>query len=154
MAPGDLLAFMRSHRYGVQASVSPAGAPQAAVVGFAVTDRFELVFDTLDTSRKAVNLRAHAPIAFVIGGLRDGEERTVQFEGVAHRPTGAERERLMAAYYQVFPEGPDRLGWPGLIYVRARPTWIRFSDYGHDPPLIVEFTPDRLAAPSPGGNPA
>jgi hypothetical protein len=30
--------------------------------------------------------------------------------------------------------------WPGLIYVRARPTWIRYSDYNVDPPQIVEFT--------------
>ena len=27
----------------------------------------------------------------------------------------------------------------GLIYVRSRPTWIRYSDFNQDPPLIVEF---------------
>jgi hypothetical protein len=34
--------------------------------------------------------------------------------------------------------------WPGLIYVRVRPTWIRYSDYNVDPPQIVEVTADQL----------
>ena len=48
-----LLEFMRSEKYAVQTSVSPSGLPQAAVVGIAVTDRFEVVFDTDASSRKA-----------------------------------------------------------------------------------------------------
>lgn len=32
----------------------------------------------------------------------------------------------------------------GLIYIRVRPTWIRYSDYNVDPPQIVEFTADDL----------
>ena len=34
--------------------------------------------------------------------------------------------------------------WPDLIYVRVRPTWIRYSDYNVDPPQIVEVTADQL----------
>ena len=34
--------------------------------------------------------------------------------------------------------------WPGLIYVRARPTWIRWSDYICDPPEIVEYDREQL----------
>jgi hypothetical protein len=43
----------------VQATASTDGAPQAAVVGYAVTDDLELVFDTLASTRKAENF---API--------------------------------------------------------------------------------------------
>jgi hypothetical protein len=32
----------------------------------------------------------------------------------------------------------------GLVYLRARPVWIRYSDYNQDPPLIVEFTQAEL----------
>ncbi len=144
MSPRELLEFMRRYRVAVEASVSAAGAAQAAVVGFAVTERFELVFDTLSSSRKAQNLRRNPKIAFVIGGLVDGEERTVQYEGVADEPAGDELERLKQAYYQVYPDGPSRLSWPGLIYMRVRPTWIRYSDFTANPPLIVEFTPSQL----------
>lgn len=144
MTPRDLLEFMRRYRVAVQASVSADGAAQAAVVGIAVTDRFEIVFDTLSSSRKAQNLRGNPKIALVIGGLSDGEERTVQYEGFADEPAGDELERLKQAYYHVYPDGPSRLSWPGLIYVRVRPAWIRYSDFTANPPLIVEFTPSEL----------
>jgi hypothetical protein len=139
-----LLAFLRQHRLAVEASVSAAQTPQAAVVGIAVTDRFEIVFDTVDTTRKALNLRRNPRLAFVIGGRADGEERTVQYEGIADEPSGAVLEQLKAIYYTVFPGGPSRLSWPGLIYVRVRPTWIRYTDYTVDPTEILEFSAEDL----------
>jgi hypothetical protein len=145
MDSAALLKFLRQFRVAVQASVSPASGPQAAVVGIAVSDRFEIVFDTLETTRKAQNLRRNAKVAFVIGGLDAGDERTVQFEGEADEPTGTELERLKAVYYSVYPDGPGRVNWPGLIYVRVRPTWIRYSDYNVNPPQIIEFRGEELA---------
>lgn len=141
-----LLDFLRAHRLAVQATVSDDGGPQAAVVGYAVTDRFELVFDTLASTRKARNLRRNPKLALVIGGLKAGDERTVQYEGVADEPSGAELERLKQTYYAVFPDGRSRLSWPGLIYVRVRPSWIRYSDYNSDPPEIVELDAEELRA--------
>ena len=144
MQSGELLRFLREHRLAVEASVSTSVAAQAAVVGFAVSDEFEIIFDTLDSTRKVANLRQNPRVAFVIGGLLPGDERTAQYEGVADEPSGGELERLTDIYYRVYPDGRARRSWPGLIYVRARPTWIRYSDYNVDPPQIVEFTADQL----------
>jgi general stress protein 26 len=144
MDSARLLSFIRQHRLAVQSTVGANGAPQAAVVGFAITNQLEIVFDTLATTRKALNLRANPRMAFVIGGLEAGDERTVQYEGVADEPFGEELERLKAAYYDVFPDGPTRAGWPGLIYVRVKPLWIRYSDYGVDPAVIVELEGGKL----------
>ena len=146
MTRAALLDFMRSEKYAVQTSVSPAGLPQAAVVGIAVSDRFEIVFDTVDSSRKAPNLRANPAIALVIGGTRDGDERTVQYEGIADEPSGGELDRLLDVYYARFPDGRQRHGWKGLIYVRVKPTWIRYSNFNADPPEIVEFDPGIWSA--------
>lgn len=145
MDSSGLLTFLREHRLAVQASVSAAGAPQAAVVGFAVSDRFEIVFDTLESTRKAENLRRNARMTLVVGGLVEGDERTVQLEGMADEPAGADLERLKQVYYSVYPDGPGRLSWPGLIYVRVRPEWVRYSDYNLDPAEIVEFSGAELA---------
>jgi hypothetical protein len=133
-----LLEFLQSNRLAVQASLSH-DAPQAAVVGFAISDAFEIVFDTLQTTRKATNLRRNPQIALVIGGLIPGDERTVQYEGIADEPSGRDLERLKEVYYSAFPDGPGRAQWPGLIYIRVRPRWIRYSDYNQNPPEIVEF---------------
>ena len=145
MSPEALLEFLRLHRVAVQTSVSAAGVPQAAIVGIAVTDQFEIVFDTLQTTRKARNLRHNPPIALVIGGWAPEDERTVQYEGEADEPSGAELDRLKQVYFAAYPDGPSRASWPGLIYVRVRPKWIRYSDYNQDPPEIVEFRVEDLA---------
>jgi PPOX class probable F420-dependent enzyme len=124
--PADLLAFLRRHRLCVQASVTAAGAPQAAVVGYGVSDDLEIVFDTLGTTRKMANLRRDPRTALVIGW---DEEQTVQIEGVADEPTGAELARLKLVYFAAYADGPTRESWPHMTYVRVRPTWARYSDF-------------------------
>src|SRR5262245_7999542 len=140
MDRAELLQYLRSHKFAVQASVSPANAPQAAVVGFVVNDDLEVFFDTLESTRKAFKLCRNSKIARVIGCLSHGDERTVQYEGPADEPRGAELNALKQLYFARFPDGRERQTWPGLTYFRARPTWIRFSDFNLDPPRIVEFT--------------
>lgn len=139
-----LLEFLRTHRLAVEASVSTATKPQAAIVGFAISDRFEIVLDTLAATRKAENLRNNPRIALVIGGWAAGDERTVQYEGDADEPVGAERKRIAEVYYSAYPDGRERAKWPGLTYFRVKPTWIRYSDYNRNPPEIVEFPPKDL----------
>ena len=146
MTPADLLAFMRTQRLAVQASIGEESGVQAALVGIAVTDAFEIVFDTLDSTRKARNLRSTPTCAFVLGGWHNGDERTVQYEGIADEPTGDELERIKAAYYLAWPDGPSRQSWAGLVYIRVRPTWIRYSDFNSDPPEIVELSGADLGA--------
>jgi len=138
----ELVRFLRQHRHAVQASRDSAGAPQAAVVGIAVTDVLEIVFDTLATTRKLQNLRQDPRIAFVVGC--DGE-RTAQLEGVADEPRGDELSRIQRCYFEAFPEGRERLGWPGITYVRARLHWARYSDFGEGGE-IVELSLDPLSA--------
>ena len=75
MTSGELFSFLRRHRHAVQASVTPSGAPQAALVGVAVTEALELVFDTPGGTRKAANLRLNPRVAFVLGG----DDATVQY---------------------------------------------------------------------------
>jgi hypothetical protein len=54
--------------------------------------------------------------------------------------TGAELDRLREVYFAAYPDGRERLAWPGLTRFRIVPTWGRFSDLGASPePLIVEL---------------
>lgn len=142
MTRAELLSFLREHRVAVEASVQPGGAPRAAAIGYAVSDELEIVFDTVDTTRKYPSLRADPRIALVVGW----GERTVQLEGVADFPAGEELERLRECYFATYPDGRDRMAWPGITHIRVRPTWARFSDYTTDPPRIVELTAEQLDA--------
>jgi pyridoxine/pyridoxamine 5'-phosphate oxidase len=144
MGRAELLEFMQAHTIVVQASVSPNGRAQAAVIGIALTDSFEIIFDSVDTTRKVKNLLLNHSIAFVFGGWTPGDERTVQYEGVVDKPEGSDLERLKNIYYAKFPTGRLRLSWPGIIYLRAKPTWIRYRDFNKVPPTILELDAERI----------
>ncbi|TWB87570.1 pyridoxamine 5'-phosphate oxidase [Bradyrhizobium macuxiense] len=112
------------------------GEPQAAVVGIAVGDDLEIIFDTLTTSRKYQNVRADPRVALVIGW---DAEQTAQLEGVADFPTGAELTACKQVYFAAWPDGPEREAWPTIGYVRVRPRWMRFSDFGAVPARVEEI---------------
>ena len=139
MTRNDLLQFLRQYTLAIQATVSPTNNPQAAVIGFVITDDFEIFFDSATANRKVGNLRNNPAIALVIGGLSEGDERTAQYEGITDEPVGSALTRLQQFYFTRFPDGRERQRWPGIVYFRARPKWIRYSDYNQNPPQIVEF---------------
>jgi hypothetical protein len=137
MDKAGIHAFMAKFRYGVVSSISSSGTPQSALVGIATTPEFEVIFDTVRSSRKHPNLVARPACSFVVGW---GGEQTVQFEGCAEEPTGTELKRYQEAYFAVWPDGPARMSWPGIAYFVVRPRWIRYCDFDQSPPLINEIT--------------
>ena len=129
-----LVELLRRYRLAVVASVAEDGAPQAATVGIAVSDTLELVFDTLASTRKYRNLIRNPLVALVLG---EGEV-TIQVEGTADVPAGDELVRLQGVYFAAYPDGRDRVAWPGITWIRVRPHWLRVSDYTTRPPEIAE----------------
>ena len=101
MNASDFLAFLRRHRLAV-VSTARDGAPQAAIVGIAVTDGFEIVFDTVTGTRKYANLIADPRVALVAGW---DYGQTVQIEGFADVPSGRALEACKQAYFAVWPDG-------------------------------------------------
>jgi hypothetical protein len=137
MDKASIHAFMARFRYGVVSSISSDGTPQSALVGIATTPELNIIFDTVKSSRKYPNLIARPACSFVVGW---GGEQTVQFEGRAEEPTGAELKRCQEAYFAVWPDGPARLNWPGIAYFIVRPRWIRYCDFDQSPPQIEEMS--------------
>lgn len=135
MDKASLHALMAKSRYGVVGYLSSAGTPQSALVGIAVTPELEIVFDTVKSSRKFGALHDRPACSVV---LWFGSEQTVQLEGTAFEPEGAERDRYREAYFATWPDGRDRLSWPGITHFVVCPGWIRYSDYDQSPPRIDE----------------
>jgi PPOX class probable F420-dependent enzyme len=131
----ELITFVRERGLAVVCTCGPDGAPQAALVGVAATDRAELVFDTTNDSRKVANIRRDPRVAVVIGW---DDEVTVQSEGVADILEGPELDRCRSFYVQQYPDGQDRASWPGITYVRIRPRWVRYCDFRPGSPHITE----------------
>lgn len=112
--------------------LSDEGAPQSAVVAIAVTPELELVFDTVDRSRKHHCLKARPQCSVMVWK----GEKTIQYEGIAEETN---LDHYKEAYFEKLPDGRDRLKWPGIAYFVVRPKWLRCSDYDARPPFIEEF---------------
>jgi general stress protein 26 len=136
MTPHELYAFIHQRKLAVVSSVSAFGLPESALIGIAVTEELEIVFDTVKTSRKYKNLSRNSSVALVIGW--DGEE-TVQYEGIAREPSPKEREHYRNIYFEAFPDGRERAAWPDIAYFVVRPHWIRYSDFRSKPERVDEL---------------
>jgi len=136
MTKQDLYEFIDGHDHAVLASVTPFHAPEAALVGIAVTPELELVFDTSKNSRKYPNIRQNDQVAFVIGW---DNETTVQYEGEVWEPSAELLARYKDLYFAKFPNGRERESWPDIVYLVVTPKWIRYSDFKQEPALIVEL---------------
>ena len=140
----ELVAYVRAHGDGVLSTLGPDGSPQAAYLPIAATDAGELVLDARTSSRKVANLRRDPRVAVVVGG-RDGT--TLQCEGIADLPEGADRDACARAYLDAFPQfaasladpddraGPDpaHLGAPRRLPARRLVVAGRRPG-GRDPP--------------------
>ena len=133
----EVFQFIDGERLGVLATVSDKNTPEAALMGVVVTPELELIFDTLNTTRKYPNIKKHPRVAFVIGC---SSEISVQYEGVAEELSGEALAKYKKRYFEKFTDGPARENWPGMTYFVVRPAWIRFCDYNPASRRIEEHT--------------
>jgi general stress protein 26 len=104
------------------------------LIGVAITDEFEIVFDTVSNSRKHSNLEQDARASITFSGPG---EQTLQFEGIA-RPVSRddpEDAHWRKVYYAAWPDGIARRNWPKIRYWRISPRWLRYSDFARGPAI-------------------
>lgn len=136
MTKETLFRFIDSKALAVLGSVAPDGKPQSALVGIAVTPELEIIFDTVNTSRKYRNLLRDPAAALVIGWQN---EITVQYEGRARELGSAELTRYHEVYFARWPECRAHLTWAGIAYFVVTPRWIRYSDFNEGSRCVIEM---------------
>lgn len=129
--------FIRQNKYAVISSIANNLKPEAALIGIAVSEDLEIIFDTVNTSRKYANILSNPKVALVIGW---NDARTLQYEGEAMELTEPSDDAYREIYYQAFPDGRERtVTWPGLVHFKIKPTWIRYNDFS-EPKTIKEMS--------------
>ncbi len=135
MTKDSLYHLIQKNRLAVISSISPENKPGCALIGIAVSENLEIIFDTVTTSRKYRNLLYNPYVALVIGWE---DEITVQYEGLATMLTNGD-DLYREIYFSAFPDGRDRaVNWPGIVHFKIQPKWIRYSNF-NDPAIIEEM---------------
>lgn len=147
----EIASLVTTYPIGVVATIGPDGGPQATLVGLAITDRGEILFDSARDARKIANLTREPRVAIVVGGAVGGGEDargerradadgggvrrddlgeiTLQAEGVADLLEGEDYGRCLAAYLATFTDGAIRAADADYVLVRVRLRWARVSEY-------------------------
>jgi len=128
-----IAAYVREEGRAVVATVTPAGVPEAALVGITALEDGTLLFNVVPWARKLVNLKANGRAAVVVG---TAGPMSIQFEGPAEITEGAEAEHYAAEFERLMPGSTSR--YEGYEVVAVRPDWLRVYDVSHRPPLVVE----------------
>jgi general stress protein 26 len=128
--------FIKQQNLAVVSTLSKDNKPEAALVGFAVSQDLEIVFDTVKTSRKYQNLLHNPLVAVVIGW---DNETTVQYEGIATELNAPDADYYREIYFGVYPDGRERTKtWPYIVHFKITPKWIRYSNF-NDPVVVEEM---------------
>ncbi len=132
-----VLNFLRQHHLAVLATADETGKPEAAVLGFAETDAFELIFNTSNTTLKFQNLQKNPQVAVVIGW---DNGQTVQYEGNVREVYGEKAVRYKAILYTKNPTSHQHELMPDERHFVISPTWLRYSDINQEPAYRIEWT--------------
>jgi len=130
--------FISQNKLAVVCTIGKDGKPESALVGIAVSTSLEIIFDTVKTSRKYHNILANKHVAVVVGW---DNEATLQYEGEADvLGNDNDADNYRQIYYTAWPDGRQRAEtWPGLVHVRIKPKWARYSNF-NEPVVIEEIT--------------
>ena len=124
MKKKEIFQFIQQHDLGVLSTVSLTHAPEAAVIKFTITPKFEIIFNTYNTYRKYKNLQKNSKVALVVGGEQG---ITVQYEGNAMELKGPELQKYMTLFHQKHPKSQWHTH-PETRFFKIIPTWLRYSD--------------------------
>lgn len=124
-----IVEFMAGYSLCVIATVGQDARPESALVGFSHTEELELIIGTSIKSRKYANLRENPHVAIVIGD----EKGEVQYEGdIEILPNGEYRNMVETAHIKKLPGAAEYREDPNQVYMKVRPTWIRFLKHGEN----------------------
>ena len=129
--------FIIQNKLAVVSSVNSDGKPQSALVGIAVSNNLEIIFDTVKSSRKYHNILKNPHVSVVVGW---DNETSVQYEGEASvLGRGNDADNYRQIYFTAWPDGRERAEtWPGLVHIKVTPAWIRYSNF-NEPVRIEEL---------------
>lgn len=138
MTKKALLTLLQKESLCVLATTNLDGKPEAAVMAYAINNRFEVYMFTESSTRKWQNIICCPRVAIVVGGFKN--DPTVQLDGVCVGLTKKEHKTIPQYVLGVHPEWQDYFSSPSGEWLKIVPSWARYSDFSTNPPKIAEIS--------------
>lgn len=139
----EILTFLHGNPMATISTIHhESGAPGSALIAFAETPDFEIIFQTLNDARKYANLKSDSRVSLVTGWkVEKREQITFQYEGNVRELENGSSE--YKKYRTIFEEKKTPCTSEFLDNPKSRifvvtPIWLSYSDYSQETPRIVE----------------
>lgn len=133
----EALAFLRSHKAAVLASVSRENTPHASAIYYVADEQFNVYFLTLLNSRKFAAMQANPHVALAVGTLE--VPQTLQMEGtVTELRNPEEMGAHMADLVKVLTSNTryyapiTQLDPSETVLLWLKPNWVRWANYASE----------------------
>ena len=130
----EALAFLKAHKTGVLATISPSGHPRARTIYYACDDSFSIYFVTLIHTRKSDDIKEHERAAFVIS--EEQIPQTLQLEGpITDLTETATIDPVLSDLTKVLMSNTTyfapitRFDSAKILFFRLKPDWVRWGDF-------------------------
>ena len=127
--------FLKSVNHAVVSTVNTNGFPQAATVGFGVTETLQVIFGTSSLTQKADNIINNNYVSVVI----NSPDKSVQYEGNAVLLTGDDLIKYTKIFFKKMPSMEKYFELENQIYYLVTPSWIRYIDHPKSPNGVFEI---------------
>ena len=104
-------------------------------MAFSETDQLEIIFGTFRDTRKYENLKKNPNVSFVISW----GDVTVQYEGIVEEALGDQFELCRDIHLAKNPESKKYTFDNRQRFFKAKPQWIRYSNFSFDPERVFEM---------------
>jgi general stress protein 26 len=132
-----VLELMKRNSFCVLSSVNMKVQPESSLVGFSENEKFEIVFECSNLSRKYQNILKNPHIALVVSEPEN--KLTVQYEGIAREFSPAKEKQLISQFLEKRPFARKFLDREDIKWFHVKPKWMRYSDYNKKPVVIEEM---------------
>ena len=135
------LKFLQNNRVAVLSVLLPDGTPHSAALHYSHRDNPPvLYFSTESTSRKCQGLMTGKSLpASVVVGFSEEEWITLQMDGAVKVLTDTiELSQAKSLHYPKHPNSQKFEPDPATAFLIFTPTWSRYTEFKHNPPLIIE----------------
>ena len=129
-------AILEENNFAVLSTNSSTGFPESALVGFSSTEDLDIVFRSLNPSRKNQNIKKDSKVSMVIGFGESGW--SLQIEGVANILTKEDSTLLRERHCQKLPVYKKFEDNDQNEYFMIKPLWFRYSDLSVNPVEVWE----------------
>ncbi len=130
----EALAFLKSHKAGILATVSSDGKPHASAVYYVADENFNIYFLTLFSSRKYQAIQSNPAVAFTVGTL--DVPQSLQIEGVASEIRHEDEKKAhISDLVQVLTSNSryyapiTKLDPSEVVMIWVQPKWVRWGDF-------------------------